>query len=192
MVIASALALPAGLVIGHARRGEFLAVNASGIGRALPSFGVLAFVFPFTLRYRLPGPFGYWATLIALVLLAVPPLLTNTYVGVRNVDPATVEAARGMGMSEGQLLLGLELPLATPLMLETLRFVAVQVIATAPLGAFVGLNGLGSFIRLGLSTQDNGMLLGGSVLVAALAFAVDVAFGVLRRLGPVKRAGKKG
>src|SRR5205085_5595445 len=86
MLIAAAIALPLGLIIGHARKGAFLAVNAAGIGRAIPSFGVLAFAFPLALRYHLPGPFAFWPTLITLVVLAVPPLLTNTYVAVSNVD----------------------------------------------------------------------------------------------------------
>ena len=121
------------------------------------------------------------------MFLAVPPLLTNAYVGVRNVDPDTVEAARGMGMTERQLLLGLELPLATALVLETLRTVAVQVVATATLGAVLGWGGLGRFIVDGFATGDTGMLLGGAIVVAGLAIAVDVAFGTLGRLPPVKR-----
>jgi len=187
MLVASAVALPVGLVIGHRHRGEFLAVNAAGVGRALPSFAVLALVFPLSLRYHFPGAFGYWPTLVALVFLAVPPLLTNAYVGVRNVDPDTVEAARGMGMTERQLLLGLELPLTTALVLETLRTVAVQVVATATLGAVLGWGGLGRFIVDGFATGDTGMLLGGAIVVAGLAIAVDVAFGTLGRLPPVKR-----
>ncbi len=186
MALATAVALPLGLLIGHGRRGEFLAVNAAGVGRALPSFGVLAFVFPFTLRY-LPGNIGYWPTLIALVFLAVPPLLTNTYVGVRNVDPDTVEAARGMGMAERQLLLGIELPLAAPLMVDTVRTVAVQGAATATLGAVVGWGGLGRYIVDGFASGDTAMLLGGAILVAALAIVVDAAFGLLGRLAPLKR-----
>src|SRR5205807_8576778 len=137
MLIALVVALPVGLIIGHARKGAFLAVNAAGVGRALPTFAVLYFAFRLTLRY-LPRPFGFWPTLIALVFLAVPPLLTNTFVAVSGVDPDTVEAARGIGMAERQVLLRLELPLASPLMFDTVRTVPVQVAPTATLGAVLG------------------------------------------------------
>ena len=187
LLIACALALPVGLVVGHARRGAFLAVNAAGVGRAVPSFGVLAFAFPLTLRYHLPGAFGFWPTFIALVVLAVPPLLTNTYVAVANVDDDTLEAARGVGMAERQVLLRLELPLAAPLMLDTVRTVAVQVAATATLGAVIGWGGLGRYIVDGFATQNTPELLGGAILVAALAIVIDVAFGVARRAPAVRR-----
>src|SRR6266567_6254037 len=187
LVLACALALPLGLLIGHARRGAFLAVNAAGVGRAIPSFGVLAIAFPFTLRHHLPGSFGFWPTFIALVVLAVPPLLTNTYIAVAGVDPDTLEAARGVGMAERQVLLGLELPLAAPLMLDTVRTVAVQVAATATLGAVVGWGGLGRYIVDGFATQNTPELLGGAILVAALAIVIDVAFGVLGRLPALRR-----
>jgi osmoprotectant transport system permease protein len=180
MVIACAIGLPLGLWIGHRRRGEFLAVNAAGIGRALPSFGILAFVFPFALRY-FPRPFGYWPTLVALVFLALPPLVTNAYVGVRNADPDIVDAARGMGMSDRQILLSVELPMAGPLIMATLRLVAVQVIATATLGAVVGWGGLGRFVVTGIAIGDTGMLLGGALLVAALAILADLAFALLAK-----------
>lgn len=186
IVVACALALPVGLGVGHLGRGGFLAVNASGIGRAIPSFGVLAFVFPISLRHHLPGAFGYWPTFVALVLLAVPPLLTNAYVGVRSVDPDTVEAARGMGMSHWQVLSRLELPLATPLLLDTLRVVTVQVVATATLGSVVGWGGLGRYVVDGFAQQDTGMLLSGALAVAALSVLVDLALGMLVRLPAVR------
>ena len=187
LILACALALPVGLLIGHAHKGAFLAVNAAGVGRAVPSFGVLAFAFPFTLRHHLPGAFGFWPTFIALLVLALPPLLTNTYVAVSGVDPDTLEAARGVGMAERQVLLRLELPLAAPLMLDTVRTVAVQVAATATLGAVVGWGGLGRYIVDGFATQNTPELLGGAILVALLAVAVDVAFGSVRRSGAVRR-----
>jgi osmoprotectant transport system permease protein len=180
MVVACLIGIPLGLVIGHGRRGDFIAVNAAGSGRAIPSFAVLAFVFPFTLRY-LPGNIGYWPTLIALIVLGIPPLLTNAFVGVRGVDADTLEAARGMGMGERQVLLGIELPLAAPLILDTMRTVAVQVVATATLGAVVGWGGLGRFIVDGFATENSGEILGGAILVAILAILVDVAFALLAR-----------
>ena len=186
MLIASAIALPAGLLIGHARRGAFLAVNAAGVGRALPTFAVLFFAFRLTLPY-LPHPFGFWPTLIALVFLAVPPLLTNTFVAVSGVDPDTVEAARGIGMAERQVLLRLELPLASPLMFDTVRTVAVQVAATATFGAVFGWGGLGRYIVDGFASYDYPQLLAGAILVAVLAVVVDAAFGLLGRLPALRR-----
>lgn len=187
LAIALALAVPIGLLVGHKGKGAFLAVNVAGVGRAIPSFGVLAFVFPFAIRY-LPGNIGLWPTLIALVVLAVPPLLTNTYVAIRGVDPDIVEAARGTGMSEMQVLTRVELPLVVPLLLDTLRVVAVQVVATATLGAEVGWGGLGRFIVDSLAINDAPHLLAGALLVAALALLVDVTFASLARgLAPPPR-----
>lgn len=177
---AALLALPAGMLIGHRRRAEFIAVSAANIGRALPSFGILAVVFPFTLRY-LPG-IGYWPTLIALFLLAIPPILTNTYVGVKEVDADFLEAARGMGMAERQVLWRLEVPLAAPLMAAGVRTAALQVVATATLGAVVGWGGLGRYIVDGFSQRNVQLTLGGAILVALLAVITDAAFGLLNRL----------
>ncbi|MGH2769403.1 MAG: ABC transporter permease, partial [Actinomycetota bacterium] len=179
IAVACAIALPVGLYIGHTRRGEFLAVSIANVGRALPSFGILALVFPFTLRY-LPG-IAFWPTFIALLLLSIPPLLTNTYVGIQTVDPDIVEAARGTGMTGRQVLLGLELPLAAPLLVAGLRTAAVQVVATATLGAVVGGGGLGRFILDGFAARDNARLLGGAILVALLAIMTDLALGALER-----------
>src|SRR5688572_2832236 len=114
-LLAAAIAVPVGMYIGHKRRFEFLVVSVANLGRALPSFGILAFVFPFTLRY-LPG-IGYWPTLIALFFLAIPPILVNCYVGIDGSDPDTVEAAKGMGMSHLQILRGVGIPFALPLMI---------------------------------------------------------------------------
>jgi osmoprotectant transport system permease protein len=184
MLAACAIALPVGLVIGHFRRGAFLAVNAAGVGRALPTFAVLYFAYRLTLSTR---PFAFWATLIALIFLAVPPLLTNTFVAVRGVDPDTVEAARGIGMSGSQLMLRLELPLAAPLMLDTVRTVAVQVAATAGFGAVFGWGGLGRFIVDGFASYDMPQVLAGAILVAAFAIAVDVVFGLVGKFPALRR-----
>lgn len=179
MVLASAVGFPLGLLIGHARRGEGLAAAVASLGRAIPSFGILAFVFPFTLRY-LPG-IGFWPTFIALFLLAVPPILTNSYVGVAGVDADTLEAARGTGMSERQVLFGIEVPLAAPLIVTGLRTAAVQVVATATLGAVIGWGGLGRYIIDGFGSRDNGKLLGGAILVALLAILTEMVFALLQR-----------
>ena len=179
VALAAAVAFPSGLLIGHTRRGELLAVSVGNLGRAVPSFGILALVFPFTLRY-LPG-IGFWPTLIALFLLAIPPILTNTYVGIQGVDPDAVEAARGMGMAEREIVMRLEMPLAAPLIVAGLRTAAVQVVATATLAALVAWGGLGRFIVDGFARGDDAMILAGAILVAALAIATEVAFGLLER-----------
>ncbi len=179
-LLAALVALPAGLAIGHRRRAEFLAVSVGNVGRALPSLGILGLVFPITLRY-LPG-IGFWPTLIALFLLAIPPILTNTYVGIKEVDADAVEAARGMGMSERDVLTQLEVPLAAPLLVAGVRTAAVQVVATATLGALVGWGGLGRYIIDGFAQGDDVQLLAGALLVAALAIATELGFGVIERL----------
>ena len=180
VALAALIALPVGMYIGHKRRFEFLAVSIGNLGRALPSFGILGFVFPFTLN--LPGALGFWATFITLTLLAVPPLLTNTYVGVKGVDRDTIEAARGMGMTEFDVLRRLEIPLATPLIIGGTRIAAVQVVATATLGALVAWGGLGRFIIDGKAQGDSAQLLGGAILVALLAIVTEIAFSVLERV----------
>ncbi len=174
------IAFPAGLYIGHKRRFEFVAVTVGNFGRALPSFGILGLTYTFTLNW--PGNIGFWPTFIALFLLAIPPILANTYVGVKGVDPDTVEAARGMGMRERELLMRLELPLATPLIVAGFRIAAVQVVATATLGAVAGWGGLGRFIVDGFSVSDDPQIVGGALLVALLAVATEVGFGLLERV----------
>ncbi|HEX2069706.1 MAG TPA: ABC transporter permease [Actinomycetota bacterium] len=187
VAIAALIALPAGLLIGHTRRAEFLAVSAGNLGRALPSFGILALVFPFTLRYA-PGSIGFAPTLIALFLLAIPPILTNTYVGIQNVDPDATEAARGMGFSGSQVLFQLEVPLAAGLIVAGFRTAAVQVVATATLGAVFAWGGLGRFIVDGFAQGDDAMIVAGALLVALLAIVTEVAFAVLERAVTAKTA----
>jgi osmoprotectant transport system permease protein len=180
VALATAVALPVGLVIGHARKGAFLASSVGNIGRALPSFGVLGLVFPFTLRY-LPGSIGFAATLLALFLLAIPPILINTYVAVQAVDEDMLEAARGMGMDWRQVLVMLEIPLAIPLIISGIRNAAVAVVATATLGAVVAWGGLGRFIIDGFAVRDHGQILAGAFLVAGLAVLTEISLGVLER-----------
>lgn len=180
--LATVVALPVGLFIGHTRRWTFLAVSIGNLGRALPSFGILAIVFPFTLRYNFPGDIGFSATLIALFLLAIPPIVLNTYVGIQGVDADTIEAAKATGMTGRQVLFDLEVPLAAPLMVAGLRNAAVSVVATATLAALVGWGGLGRFIIDGFSVSDDGQILAGAVLVATLAVLTELAFGLLERV----------
>jgi len=186
VLLAAIVALPIGMYIGHRRRVEFLAVSVGNLGRALPSFGILGLVFPFTLN--LPGEIGFWATFIALFLLAIPPILTNSYVGVKGVDEDVVEAARGMGMTGGEVLFKIETPLATPLIVGGLRTASVQVVATATLGAVAGWGGLGRFIIDGNNQGDDAQLLGGAILVALFAIVTEVAFATLERIVVPKQA----
>ncbi|MDJ0384947.1 ABC transporter permease [Streptomyces sp. G-G2] len=168
LAIACAVALPVGLWLGHLGKGGALAINVSNIGRAVPVFAVLALFMVSPLRSA-----GYVPTIAALVLFAVPPLLTNAYVGMRGVDRSVVEAARGMGMSGGQLFLRVELPLARALVMTGLRSAAVQVIATATIAAMVGQGGLGRIITAGFNTFNTPQVLAGALLVAALALVVE-------------------
>jgi osmoprotectant transport system permease protein len=181
VLIAAAIALPVGLFIGHTRRGEFLAVSVANLGRAVPSFAILSIVFQVILQYVPSLAFGFWPTVVALVLLAVPPVLTNTYVGVQGVDADTLEAARGMGMSGGEVLRRLELPLAAPLIMAGLRTAAVQVVATATLAALIAGGGLGRFIIDGFHQGDRTTIVAGAILVAVLAIVIEFAFGTLQR-----------
>ena len=174
VLLAALIALPIGLYIGHTRRGTFVAVSIANLGRAIPSFAILALSVPFL-------GIGFKPTLVTLVVLAIPPILTNTYVGVEGVDRDAVESARGMGMTGGQILRRLELPLSVPLMLAGLRTSAVQVVATATLAALIGWGGLGRYIIDGFATGDRVEVVAGAVLVALVAIATEVAFGFLER-----------
>jgi osmoprotectant transport system permease protein len=170
------VALPLGVVIGHTGRGTFLAVAVANIGRAIPSFALLVITLPLVLRAGLG--LGFWPTVVPLVLLAIPPALTNAYVGIRQVDRDIVEAAQGMGMRGREILLGVEIPSALPVILAGARTAAVQVVATATLGAIVASGGLGRYIVDGLAFQETGRLLAGALLVALLAVATEQAFGL--------------
>jgi osmoprotectant transport system permease protein len=182
VALALLVALPVGLLIGHVRRGEFVAVSIANLGRAIPSFAILSIVFQIMLTYFGRAAFGFWPTVIALLLLAIPPILTNTYVGIEGVDRDTVEAARGMGMTGGQVLARLEFPLALPLMIAGIRTAAVQVVATATLAALIAGGGLGRYIIDGFAQGDTPQVLAGAVLVAVLAILTELGFGLLERM----------
>ena len=188
VVIAAAVALPLGLVIGHTRRFELLIVSIANLWRALPSFAVLFFAFVVFLRLGF-GAFTIWPTIVAMVFLAIPPILTNTYVGIQQVDADTVEAARGMGMTGWDVLRRIEMPLAAGLIVTGLRIAAVQVVATATLGAVVGAGGLGRFIIDGFAAGKDEQIFGGAVLVAVLAILTEVGFGALARVARPRGVG---
>jgi osmoprotectant transport system permease protein len=166
LAVALVIALPVGLVMGHIRRGSSAAVALSGVPRAVPTLGILVLLF------RL-APVTLWPAIVALVVLAIPPILANTIVGIEGVDPAVRDAAQGMGLPARGVLLGIEVPLGLPIIISGIRSSASQVIATATIVAYGGLGGLGRFILDGYATQDYGEVFGGALLVAALALVVD-------------------
>ncbi|MET7536968.1 ABC transporter permease [Streptomyces sp. NPDC058293] len=182
LAVSCLIALPLALWLGHIGKGGGLAVNISNAGRAVPTLAVLVL-----LTLTPLGRHGDLPTFIALVLFAVPPLLTNAYIGMREVDRAVVEAARGMGMSGGQVFRRVELPLAYPMVMTGVRLAAVQVIATATLAAMAGKGGLGRIITAGFNLQDTPQVVAGAVLVALLALLVEgVLAGAGRVLNPMK------
>jgi osmoprotectant transport system permease protein len=201
VLTATAIALPPAVLLGHIKRFGILAVSVVNIGRAIPSFAILALTFPLFIEWGFG--LGFWPTFTALVILGIPPIFTNAYTGVREVDPGVVQAADGMGMRPRQVLVRVELPSAAPLIITGLRVSAVQIVATATLGALVGFQALGSFIVEGLNQFDEGKILGGAVLVAILAIATELGFGALERaatpwtrrgpaVAPTGRAGRTG
>lgn len=178
--IAVLLALPLGVYLGHARRFDFAAINTANVGRALPSLALLAFALP--VSFALGLGLGFWPTLFAMVPLGIPPILTNSVTGVREVDRDVVDAARGMGLGGWQLLRQVELPIAAPLIIAGVRNAAVAIIATATLGAIVAGGGLGRYIVDGLARQEYARLVVGAVLVALLAIATELGFGLFERI----------
>ncbi len=182
VLIAVLVALPIGLWLGHTGTLAFVAVNVANIGRALPSLALLALALP--VAFALGLGLGFWPTLFALIPLAVPPVLTNAFVAVRGVDRDVTEAARGMGVGELGILRRIEVPLAMPLVLAGIRTAAVNVVATATLGALVAGGGLGRYIVDGLGLLEYDRLFAGALLVALLAIAVEVTFSTLERAAP--------
>lgn len=171
--IAAVIAVPLGLYIGHTGRGSWAIAGANAL-RALPSLGLM------TLLVLLIGS-GVVPPTIALVILAVPPILANTAAGISVADPAAVDAARAMGMTDRQLLGQVELPIALPLIVSGFRAAVLQVVATATIAAFVNLGGIGRFIFDGLALYDYGRVVLGAVLVAAVALALDGALALVAR-----------
>ncbi len=174
VVVGMAVALPLGLAIGHTGRGALLAINLANLGRAIPSYALLLVLFPvFGLGFATAFP--------ALLLLTLPPILTNTYVGIREVDAEMVDAGRGMGMGPLQVLARVELPIALPFIVAGIRTAAVQVVATATLAALVAGGGLGRYIVDGFALQDDGQLLAGGFLVASVAIATERLLAAVER-----------
>jgi osmoprotectant transport system permease protein len=168
------IALPLGVWLGHLHRGSFVAVNVANIGRALPSLAVIALGIAFL-------GVGFANVTVALIVLAVPPILTNAYVAVDGVEPEAVEAARGMGMTSSQILRRVELPLALPLIFTGIRTATVFVVATATIAAVAGGGGLGDIIvnQAGYGLEG---VVGAAMCVSLLALGADALLGVVQRL----------
>ena len=180
VVAAIVIGLPVGIWLGHRGRGGAVAINLANVGRAVPSLAVLALT---QQAIGLSGWSGFGArpAFVALVALAVPPLVTNAYVGMRGVDRDVVEAARGMGMTGTELLRRVELPIALPLVMAGVRTAAVQVVATATLAAVTAWGGLGRFIVDGFGRQDNAQIVAGALLVGLMALATELVLARVQR-----------
>ncbi|NEB81810.1 ABC transporter permease subunit [Streptomyces sp. SID14478] len=187
LALSCLIALPVALVLGHLGKGGALAVNISNVGRAVPTFAVLVLLLLTPL-----GQYGEGPTVVALVLFAVPPLLTNAYVGMRGVDREVVRAARGMGMTGRQMLLRVEAPLALPMIMNGVRIAAVQLVATATIAALAGGGGLGRIITAGFNLASTPQVVAGAVLVAAFALLVEGLFEIAERLAPNWARGRAG
>ncbi|WP_406350486.1 ABC transporter permease [Streptomyces sp. NBC_00658] len=175
LLFATLIGLTFGLLVGHTGRGAFAVASVANLARAIPTFGLVVLVV--TLAGLSTTP-----VLVALVALAVPPILINTFEGVRGVDADTRDAARGVGMTEWEVLVRVEVPMALPLILLGLRVAAIQVVATATIAAYPGLGGLGRFIVDGLARNDYELVIGGSTVVVVLALVVQALFTALRRV----------
>jgi osmoprotectant transport system permease protein len=173
MGIACALSIPLGLWLGHIRKGGFLAINASNVGRAVPTLALIAFFVAFL-------GVGESNLILALVLLAIPPILTNAYTGVTQVDPETVDSARGMGMTGGQIVRRVELPLALPLIFGGIRISGVNVVATATIAPLAGVVTLGDPI-INVNTYGDEGRLAAAIVVALLAVLTEVSLAALQR-----------
>jgi osmoprotectant transport system permease protein len=187
VLTASAVALPLGFYIGHTGKLQLLGINLANIGRAVPSYAVMVMLLPVMLG--LAPVLGYdprlglrfFPIFLAMVLLAIPPILVAAYAGLQEVDRDLTESSRGMGLTERQILTGVELPLALPVLVGGFRVALLQVIATATIGAFLAGGGLGRYIIDGIARRDDGMLYGGVLLVAVLAIGTDVLLSWLQR-----------
>jgi osmoprotectant transport system permease protein len=174
LALAALVALPAGILIGHRRRGSGFIVVLAGAARAVPTLGLLTLL-------GLALGIGLGAPIFALVILAIPPLLTGAYAGIASTDAITVDAARAIGMSEPRIVWGVELPLAASIIVGGLRSATLQVVATTTLAAYTADAGLGRYIFTGLKSRDYGELIGGSILVVILALVLDGFFAVTLR-----------
>lgn len=185
LVVALAIGLPLAAWVGHTGRLAGLAINVSNVGRAIPSLAIMALAAMLLNRWLveigLRREAAEISTMVAMAALAIPPIVTNTYVGISEVERDVVEAARGMGMTAMQMLRRVEIPLALPVILAGVRTAAVQVVATATLGAVFGTGGLGRFIIDGIAQRKHEEVFAGALVVAAMSIATELAFAVVER-----------
>lgn len=182
LFFAVAIGVPLGIVIGYTGRGEALVAGFANALRALPTLGLLVLLF-LVISPIVPGQLVYvLPTIVVLVLLAVPPILTGTYSGIQTADPDAVGAARGMGFTKRQILLRVQLPCALPLMISGVRSSTLQIVSTATIAAYLGLQGLGRFILDGRAQASFAEMAGGAILVAVLAIALEFGFAWLGRI----------
>ncbi len=180
LVIAALIAIPLGVIVGHSGRAKWTVSLANSL-RAVPSLGLL-FAVALWLGPKIASSLAYVIpSVIVLVLLAVPPILSGTYAGIQGVDPAARDAAKGMGMRGGEVLRKVELPCALPLLLSGVRSATLQVIATATIAASISLGGLGRYLIDGLSVSDYAQMASGAILVAALALVMDGILSIVQR-----------
>jgi osmoprotectant transport system permease protein len=193
LAMATAIGLPLGIWIGHTGRGAAAVIAIANTGRAVPSVGWLGIVFPLTLLALGRGGLGFVPSVIALTALGVPPIVTNTYAGMREVDRDLVEAGRGMGMTALELVRGIEVPIALPVVLAGIRVSAVQIVATATLATIVGGGTLGAFIVQGIDVRALDRVVGAAILVALLAILTELAFSLVERrtVSPGLRGGAR-
>ena len=175
ILFAIAISVPLGVAVSRSLLASFIAINISGLMRAIPVLAFLAAAYPYL-------GFGVRPSLVALTILGIPPILLNTYTGIRGIDPASIDAARGMGMTTWQIITRIQTPLVLPIIAAGVRTSAVQIIATATLAAIIGGGGYGEYIYLGLRQFDIGALLAGSLPVTFLALLAELSLGWLQRI----------
>jgi osmoprotectant transport system permease protein len=181
VVVACLIAIPIGLWIGHTGRRAFIAINLANVGRAVPSYAVMAMILPISLTISPQYGLAVIPTFLAMTLLAIPPVLVNTYAALREVDRDLIEAARGMGMRELQVLRRVEIPIGLPIIIGGIRTAAVQVVATTTLGAVFGYGGLGRYLIDGIARREFDRLFAGVILVAGLALLTEFGIALLQR-----------
>ena len=182
LLIASLIGLPLGTLVGHTRRGTNVAINTANLGRSLPTLAIMGIVLPLTAAFDPEFGFTVYPAVIALIVLAIPPILVNAFAGLVSVDQEMIEAGRGMGMRATQLLARVELPIALPVILLGLRSAASQILATATLAAVFGGPGLGRYLVEGYAQLDYPMMFAGVILVGILFVVVELAFTAIQRV----------
>ena len=181
LALALLIAMPIGIYIGHTGRGAQAAVSIANIGRAVPSLGWIGIAYPITTALFARAGHGLMPSVIALALLGIPPIVTNTYAGLREVDPDLHEAGRGVGMTEGQLIWRVEVPVALPVIMAGIRSSAVAIVATTPLMSLIGADTLGDYIIAGLNLNDTVRVFAAALLVVVAALATEALFAWLER-----------